>query len=1116
MADEEKVQVQVSATADDFNQGMQAAVQQLTAAIGQMNSMFSGLAGSVNSAMTQAANSTSTAAANMSSSIKQSAGNISSSIDSIKTVIGTAGIGIVSAFGSAAKSALDYERSLLALSRTSGLTIESASKLAYASSQYGVTAEDLSRNIGVLSRNLSTLQKDSDSTTNVFNRFKIAVEDGSGKLLPTDQILMNIADRFKSMPNGVEKTGLAMQIFGRSGQQMIPMLNQGSEGLQKMGITAEKLGLVMKDTSALTAYSNAQKQWTATLKGLEIQMGNAVLPALTAFSKAITSALQAFNSLDPGIRQTIITVTSVTGAVAAMSFGWGAAAAALTAFGGPFASVGTMMNGMPNLITGTVTGIKGLITGMADATIAVVKYVATGGLFTTASTAMNAAVTATSAVMSGVRTAVLATSLAFSTGGISSIVSYGASLISMNSIIAVARTALMLLYGTVTAGIAVVVALGVAWIGNFGDIQNATAGICDGISYGLNNFASGVKQWASGIADVFASLAKAIASAFVGDFKGAWDAAKDIGSGITEMAKGFGTAFQGVGQAAYAAVTNPGAAWNYAKAAGGALWSGTKNMLGFGGSADNPAGVPGDTPDFSAGNAADKGKDGDKGQSAYEIAKQQYEQQAALEDADARRKAVLWQQYLANVEKTQQEASDYQVNLAKLTTEAKKEQIDIDRANLEKEIAQGKAKTLEAYDQKISLLQREVEMTKAGSVERIKAETAVINAQKEKEQYMLEIEKERQARLQQHQLAEIDLDDQKNQYLKDNYAITEEQLNQLTQQNEDKRYQIKKDALEKALVAAKNDEKEQEKIKTQLLQLEDQYNAKKLQLQQKAYQEQNRYQLAAVDGFSSGLQKALQGLIHWNMTITQMIRSLGQGILESVGNSWVKSIVDRWSTGFAKMIGLKQADNSKELALEQTKQASLTSVAAAGNTARITAAKVANAAAAASGAAAATSVVAANAAAFTALLSMIAAVASSIATIPPTGPAMAAAMMAGVGVATGTLTASTASATAAISSSVAGIASFDVGTWSVPQDMLAVVHKGEPIIPAPFADKARAVLSGEMVPASSAASSPTFSPVININASSVDSKGIKKVLASSSKDMVNILNKEWRNFNRKK
>lgn len=505
----------------------------------------------------------------------------------------------------------------------------------------------------------------------------------------------------------------------------------------------------------------------------------------------------------------------------------------------------------------------------------------------------------------------------------------------------------------------------------------------------------------------------------------------------------------------------------------------------------------------------------DRGFSAYDQAKKDYEEQAALEDADAKRKAELWQQYLADVEKTEKEAADYRVNLARLTTAAKKEQIDIDRANLEKEIAEGKAKTLEAYDNKISLLQREVDLTKEGSAERIKAETAVINAQKEKEQYMLDIEKERQDRLQQHLLAEIDLDDQKNQTLKDNYAITEEQLTQLTEQNEDKRYQIKKDALEKSLLAAKNDEKEQEKIKTQLLQLEDQYTAKKLQLQQKAYQEEHQYQFAAIDGFQSGLDKILQGFIHWNMTVKEMFRTLGQSILESVGNAWVKSIVDRWSTGFAKMVGITQADNSKEIALEQAKQASLTSVAIAGNTARITASKVASATAAASGAATATSIVAANAAAFTALLAMIAAVASSIATIPPAGPAMAAAMLAGVGVATGTLTASTASATAAISSSVASVASFDVGTWSVPQDMLAVVHKGEPIIPTPFADKARAVLSGEMVPASTASSS-TFSPVIQITANAIDSRGMKKVLASSSKDMVNILNKEWRNFNRKK
>ncbi len=40
------------------------------------------------------------------------------------------------------------------------------------------------------------------------------------------------------------------------------------------------------------------------------------------------------------------------------------------------------------------------------------------------------------------------------------------------------------------------------------------------------------------------------------------------------------------------------------------------------------------------------------------------------------------------------------------------------------------------------------------------------------------------------------------------------------------------------------------------------------------------------------------------------------------------------------------------------------------------------------------------------------------------------------------------------------MASFDVGAWSIPHDMPAVVHRGEAILPRPFADDFRSVMSG--------------------------------------------------------
>ena len=1111
---DDKVQVQVSAQANDFNQGMQEAVNRLSDSINRMLNLFSGLGNSITSTMGQAAASTNKAATNMSDSVKSSTSQMSSSIDSLKNAVGAFGIGIVSAFGGAAKSALDYEKSLLTLSRTSGLTIESSSKLAYSASQYGIAVEDLGRNIGIMSRNLDAMQKSTDSTNSVFRRFNIAVTDGNDKLLPTDQILANIADRFKSMPNGVEKTALSMQIFGRSGQQMIPMLNQGSEGLQKMGVTAEKLGLVLKDTSALTAYASAQKQWAATLKGLEIQMGNAVLPVLTAFSKAITSVLQAFNSLDPVIRQTVISVAAVAGGVAALTFGWGALTAAMTALGGPFASVGGMMAGMPNLITGSVNGLKGLIAGMADTTIAIVRYVATGGLFTTASNVMNAAMAATTTFMSGVRTAVLATSLAYSTGGVSSIVQYCASLISMNSVIAVARTALMLLYATVTAGIAVVVALGLAWIGNFGDIQTATAGICDGISYGLNNFANGVKQWASGIASIFGSLAKAIGSAFTGDFQGAWNAVKDIGGGIVEMAQGFGNAFKGVGQAAYAAITNPGAALNYAKAAGGALLSGAKNMMGLGGAGDTGMGIPGGTPDFTGAANSDE--------TAYEQKKRLYEEDVALHNYTQAEKLQKYKEYLSDVTKLDKEQLDYVKGLKELEVSSRKEQLQMERVDLETRVAEGKASEGELLKQKIATATEAVKAEREGTLEYKKLVKEKVEAEREYFDWQYEQLQQQLERQKAHNDSLLALEEEKIRHLAALGLITDEEAAKEKAALDEQAYNNEKAQIEEKLrFYESNNLTELQKykdLKDQEAALDEQWKVKVLQNSNAIKEAQLKNILEVKNSMTNSLSQAFQNIITGARGLLSAISS----VFRSIGNTILKQFTDRWASTitdklFGGMLGGKGPDQGR-VAQETATQTAITGVAAAGNAARLAAAKASNMAAGASGAAAATSIVTANAAAFGALLAMITAMAAAIAAIPPAGPAMAAAMTAGVAAATGVLTGATSAAMATISTSMSGVASFDTGTWSVPKDMLAMVHEGEPIIPAPFADSARKVLSGEMIPAAALGGAGGGFGDVHIynNYSAIDGKGMKGIIKKHSLDIADNLAKVNRGFYRPK
>ena len=192
------------------------------------------------------------------------------------------------------------------LSRETGLTAEESSKLIDAFDKFNLTSDDASRSLGILAKKLKGVQDEETgvttggkSTAAILADLGIKALDATGNLVPMGQLIPQIADVFKSMPDGIEKTGLAMQLFGRSGKDMIPVLNMGAEGLRQEGIEAERFGIVL-DEKAVVAARNlafAQDDLGDSMQGLKIVIGTALIPAMTGLAIKATDVLVAIRPL---------------------------------------------------------------------------------------------------------------------------------------------------------------------------------------------------------------------------------------------------------------------------------------------------------------------------------------------------------------------------------------------------------------------------------------------------------------------------------------------------------------------------------------------------------------------------------------------------------------------------------------------------------------------------------------------------------------------------------------------------------------------------------------------------------------------------------------------------
>jgi len=207
-------------------------------------------------------------------------------------------------------SGIDAAQSLAAsiskLGRETGLTAEESSKLLFAFKHYGLDAADASKSLGILAKKLKGVQDEETgvttggkSTAAILADLGIKAVDATGHLAAMGVILPQVADVFKSMPDGIEKTGLAMQLFGRSGKDMIPVLNQGSEGLKALGLDAEKLGVAMdqKSVQAAKNLTFAERDLHEATTGLKISIGTALIPAVTTLTTRFTGALVSLRPL---------------------------------------------------------------------------------------------------------------------------------------------------------------------------------------------------------------------------------------------------------------------------------------------------------------------------------------------------------------------------------------------------------------------------------------------------------------------------------------------------------------------------------------------------------------------------------------------------------------------------------------------------------------------------------------------------------------------------------------------------------------------------------------------------------------------------------------------------
>lgn len=201
--------------------------------------------------------------------------------------LGLIGVGLsLSAFTGFIRNAIDAADALDEMSGRVGVSAKELSGLQLAYKQAGMGNDAMASSLAKLSREMSEGNAG-------LRALGVNTRNTDGSLRGTTAVLLDVADKFKGMEDGAAKTALAMEIFGKSGAEMVPLLNSGAEGIEELTAMAEKLGLVIEDSTAAQAgkFNDTLELLGLGVQGVGSRIAAQLLPTLTALTGSFLESM---------------------------------------------------------------------------------------------------------------------------------------------------------------------------------------------------------------------------------------------------------------------------------------------------------------------------------------------------------------------------------------------------------------------------------------------------------------------------------------------------------------------------------------------------------------------------------------------------------------------------------------------------------------------------------------------------------------------------------------------------------------------------------------------------------------------------------------------------------
>lgn len=315
--------------------------------------------------------------------ISDASGKVAQATRGLSTAAGGALAGIA---GLAIKSAAAAD-DLNTLAKQTGISTAELQKMQYASDLVDVSVDTITGAMTKMKKNMASTSADTQAA---FQRIGVSVTDANGQLRSSTDVFYEVLQGLSKISNETERDVVAMQLFGKSADELAGIVDDGGAALKSLGEEAEKLGLIL-DQETLDSLNNVNDQvdkLKAKANGEIAKSGakalEALMPVFEKVLDAMNKALDYIGNLDEDQIKMLTTLLAVTAAISPLAKGISNVTGLISKLTGSGGAIPKAIE-ICNKLTGTVIpgivsklGVFGTL-GIAALIIGIVTLIATKG-----------------------------------------------------------------------------------------------------------------------------------------------------------------------------------------------------------------------------------------------------------------------------------------------------------------------------------------------------------------------------------------------------------------------------------------------------------------------------------------------------------------------------------------------------------------------------------------------------------------------------------------------------------------------------------------------------------------------------------------------------------------